>query len=239
MVVLLLYIDLIFSICYTVKRGENMFSVIFDMDGTLLDTQKICIPAWEDSGIRQGIVGVGNDVVSVCGMNETGWTNFLSEKYPNLDIPRFKQEMREYIIRNGVVRFKEGAGELLDYLKDNNIKIAIASGSSKETIHHHLSKVDALNKFDAIVGGRDVKNGKPSPDIFLKAAELLYTPPENCFVLEDSANGIIAGHKAGMKCIGIPDVVAFDSKIKKLMFKELSSLSQAISIFEEYQKKQP
>ena len=216
-----------------------MFSVIFDMDGTLLDTQKICIPAWEDSGRRQGIVGMGNDIVSVCGMNETGWTEFLNTKYPNLDIARFKQEMRDYIIQNGVVKFKEGAKELLDFLKSNNIKLAIASGSSKETIYHHLGKVDSLDKFDVIVGGRDVENGKPAPDIFLKAAELLGAPPEKCFVFEDSANGIIAGYKAGMKCIGIPDIVPFDSKIKKLMFKELSSLSQAIPIFEEYIKSNP
>lgn len=224
-------------ICYTKPKVVifvKMKAVIFDMDGTLLDTQKICIPAWEEVGRQQGIEGMGDDIFSVCGMNETGWTAFISQKYPNLDIPRFKQEMRAYIIQNGVVRFKDGAQELLDFLKEKGIKMAIASGSSRETIYHHLNEVNALDYFNAVVGGRDVENGKPAPDIFLKAAEHLGVSPETCFIFEDSANGIRAGYAAGMKCIGVPDIVPFDSETKKLMFKEFGSLSDAIELFKQY-----
>lgn len=209
-----------------------MFSVIFDMDGTLLDTQSICIPAWEYAGRKQGITGMGNDIRFVCGMNEFGWTNFIVEKYPILDIDLFKNEMRQYIIENLVVKFKKGGREILEFLKKNNVKIAVASGSSRGSVEHHFNEVGAMHFFDALVCGKEVENGKPAPDIFLKAAELLGEKPENCFVFEDSENGIKAGVSAGMKCIGIADVAEFSQEVKNMMFACLDDFLQAIPIFE-------
>lgn len=208
-----------------------MFSVIFDMDGTLLDTQQICIPAWEYGGRKQFINGVGEHIYSVCGMNETGWTNYLLENFPSLDVTVFKRDVRKYILDNGQVRYKKGAVELLEFLKANNIKIGLASGSSQASIEHHLKEVGGFEYFSAIAGSHDVVNGKPAPDVFLLAANRLGVNPADCFVFEDSANGIIAGHAAGMKCIGVPDIKPFDEEIKKLMFCELQSLDQAIEIF--------
>lgn len=209
-----------------------MFSVIFDMDGTLLDTQSICIPAWEYGGRRQGVTGMGNDISSVCGMNETGWTNFIVDKYPSLDIDLFKKEIRDYIIENLVVKFKKGGREILEFLKQNGVKMAVASGSSRGSVEHHFKEVGALEFFDAIVCGTEVENGKPAPDVFLKAAELLGEKPENCFVFEDSENGIKAGFRAGMKCIGVADVAPFSEDIKNLMFACIEDLAQAVPIFE-------
>lgn len=213
-----------------------MFSVIFDMDGTLLDTQRIYIPAWEYAGNKQGIANMGKHICNVCGMNETGWTSYLKDNFPELDIASFKNDVIHYISENGTVCFKKGAEELLDFLKDNGIKTAIASGSSTASIMHHLEELDALGYFDAIAGGTDVENSKPAPDVFLKAASLLDANPEECFVLEDSANGILAGSAAGMKCIGIPDIVQFQDELKKLMFAEVTDLSETIPIFKKYLK---
>lgn len=207
-----------------------MFSVIFDMDGTLLDTQKICIPAWEYAGEKQGIKNMGKCIYEVCGMNEIGWSKYITDRFPSIDLPTFKQDQRSYIIENGKVVFKQGAHELLKFLKANNIKTALASGSSRASIEHHLKEVQATDCFDVTVGGHDVQNGKPAPDIFLLAAERLGVTPQSCFVFEDSANGIRAGYRAGMKCIGVPDIVPFSDDVKKLMFAELSSLIEAIEL---------
>lgn len=211
-----------------------MFSIIFDMDGTLLDTQRICVPAWEYAGNAQGINGMGEHLYNVCGMNEAGWTGYLEEHFPSLKIADFKHDMRKYIIENGVVTLKKGALELLQFLRENNIKMAIASGSSKASIEHHLHTVSITDYFDAFVGSHDVKNGKPSPDVFLLAAERLGVRPEDCFIFEDSANGIIAGHAARMKCIGVPDMFEFDKETKKLMFAELKTLDEAIELLKPY-----
>ncbi|MBP3599544.1 MAG: HAD family phosphatase [Clostridia bacterium] len=207
-----------------------MFSAIFDMDGTLLDTQQIYIPAWEDSGAKQGIKGVGEHISNVCGMNEAGWTSYLETHFPTLDIQAFKQNVLEYISENGVIRLKEGALELLDFLKSKNIKMAVASGASTESIIRNLKEVGVFNYFGAFAGSLDVENGKPAPDVFLLAAKRLGVAPEECFVFEDSANGIKAGYRAGMKCIGVPDVAEFDSDIKAIMFAELKSLDEAIEL---------
>lgn len=211
-----------------------MFSVIFDMDGTLLDTQQICIPAWEHGGAMQGIKGVGEHIYNVCGMNETGWTSYLESHFPTLDVQIFKRDVRAYIAENGVIRLKKGALELLDFLKCNNVKMAVASGSSTKSITHHLNEVGVFDYFGAFAGSHDVENGKPAPDVFLLAAKRLGVAPEDCFVFEDSANGIKAGFAAGMKCIGVPDIAEFESDIKAIMFAELKSLDEAIELFKAY-----
>ena len=208
-----------------------MFSIIFDMDGTLLDTQKICVPAWEYCGNLQGIRGMGEHTYKLCGMNETGWTAYLNENFPTLDIPKFKTDVREYIEKNGKVKFKKGAKELLDYFKSRGVKMAIASGSSTQSIEHHLNEVGALEYFGAIAGSQDVLNGKPAPDVFLLAAERLGVNPTDCFIFEDSANGIKAGFDAGMRCIGVPDLVDFDAETVGLLYAKLESLDEAIEMF--------
>ena len=206
--------------------------VIFDMDGTLLDTQSICVPAWEYAGRMQGVSGVGDHIQYVCGMNEVGWSAYLEQNFGQMDLELFKDTMRKYIIENGKVTYKKGAEELISFLKENGIKIALASGSSHKTIEHHLSEVGATDIFEAVVGGKDVENGKPAPDIFLLAAEKLGVKPAECFVIEDSENGIRAGYAAGMRCIGIPDVAPFSEEVKALMMAHLSTLDEAIGIFE-------
>ncbi len=211
-----------------------LFSVIFDMDGTLLDTQKISIAAWDLAGANQGFKNMGKEIPNVCGMNKAGWTKYLKDNFPTLDVDRFNDEMRQYVVNNQVVRLKKGGRELLDFLRANNIKIGLASGSSHESINHHLNEVNATDYFCALAGGGDVKNGKPAPDIFLYAAELMGVAPESCFVFEDSSNGALAANAAGMKCIGIPDIAPFTSKAQAVLFKELGSMDEAIELLKTY-----
>ena len=211
-----------------------MISVIFDMDGTLLDTQRICVPAWEYGGNMQGISGMGKHVINVCGMNEAGRSNYIIENFPTVDIDIFKRDVIKYIEKNGKVELKKGALKLLEFLKEHGVKIALASGSSQKSISHHLKEVKAEEYFEIRVGSHDVKNGKPNPDIFLLAAQKMGVDPKDCFVIEDSVNGIKAGYSAGMKCIGIPDLVQFPEDIKGIMTAEFESLDEAIELFEKY-----
>lgn len=206
-------------------------AVIFDMDGTLLDTQRICIPAWEHAGSVQGIKNMGVCNYDVCGMNELGWTAYLESNFPALDIDKFKKDARQYILQNLKIAFKPGAEALLKFLKANGIPMGLASGTSKPSIVHHLNEVNATDYFKVIVGGKDVENGKPAPDIFLLTAEKLGVSPSECIVFEDSPNGVKSAFAAGIRCIGIPDVRPFDNDIKPLLFAELTSMDEAIEIF--------
>ncbi len=209
-----------------------MFSVIFDMDGTLLDTQRIGIPAWNYAGENQGFQNAGRYIPDVCGTNENGWTKFLYDKFPQIDKVRFKSDAREYIVKNLVVRFKPGAKELLDYLKKKGVKIGLASGTSRQSVEHHLKAVDISDIFDVTVCGTEVENGKPAPDVFLKTAELMGAEAETCYVFEDSENGIRAAAAAGMKPIGIADIKPFCKEVKDVMYCELEDMFAAIDMFE-------
>lgn len=210
----------------------NIKAVIFDMDGTLLDTQKICIPAWEAAGLLQGIKNMGAANYNVCGMNELGWTSYLKTNFPTLDIDKFKKDFRQYIQDNLKVTFKPGAKALLDYLKAKGIPIGLASGTSMPSVLHHLKEVNAIDYFNVIVGGKDVENGKPAPDIFLLAAKRLGVPPEECIVFEDSKNGVLSAVAAGCSCIGVPDVVPFTDDVKAILYSELTSIDEAIELLE-------
>ena len=204
------------------------------MDGTLLDTQRICIPAWDYAGEKQGFKNLGIHIPKVCGMNKNGSSAYLKTNFPGLDIDAFAQDARQYILDNGKIEFKKGAKELLEFLKKNKVKIGLASGTSRVSVEHHLNELEILDIFDAIVAGTEIENGKPAPDIFLFTAQKMGAKPENCFVFEDSENGIKAGVAAGMKTIGIPDIVKFSSETKQILFKELEDLSEAIEILKPY-----
>ena len=96
-----------------------MFRVIFDMDGTLLDTQRICVPAWDWAGEKQGILGAGKHIKEVCGMNEAGWNKLLKDNYPSIDTDKFNNDVREYFKANLVIKFKKVAEELIYFLIKN------------------------------------------------------------------------------------------------------------------------
>ena len=209
-----------------------MISVIFDMAGTLLDTQQVCIPAWDKAGENQGFHNMGRCIPDVCGTNIVGWSAYLRKNFPTLDIDKFNSDARRYTIEMLVVRYKPGAEELLKYLKSKEIKLALASGSSHESINHHLEAVGGKDSLDVIVDGVDVPNGKPAPHKFLLAAEKLGVSPETCVVLEDSGNGVKAAAAAGMRCIGIPDIAPFTDDVKKLLFAEFSSMCEAHALLE-------
>lgn len=214
------------------------FCVIFDMDGTLLDTQRIYVEAWDLAGSHQGLPNLGRHIAAVCGMNEIGWGNFLTERYPNLDLPTFKKEVVDFVTAHLKVTFMPGAREALEFLKQAGVPIAVASGTDTATVRSHMEKLNAAHYFDAFIGGEQVQNGKPAPDIFLKAADALGFEPKDCFVAEDSANGVRAGYAAGMKCIGIPDIAIFDEEVEKMLFAKLTSLNETIPLFEEELKKE-
>ena len=208
-----------------------MFSVIFDMDGTLLDSQKICIPAWDYAGQLQGFDNMGRYIAEVCGMNEEGWSNYIKERHPSLDTAKFNSDVREYVHKYRVLKLKKGAKELLDFLKENNIKMAVASGTRSSSIERNLKEVGVYEYFDALVGGDKVENGKPAPDTFLRAAEELGVEPPQCYAFEDSLNGIKSAFNAGLKCSGIHDIVVFDDKAKEMMTAVLPSFLEAIDVF--------
>ena len=103
------------------------------------------------------------------------------------------------------VPLKPGLFELLEYLKQNHVTLAVASSSPIEIIRSNLRVSGCESYFDRVISGHFLKRGKPAPDVFLYAADEIRLSPSDCYVLEDSINGVLAGLAAGCVTIMVPD----------------------------------
>jgi HAD superfamily hydrolase (TIGR01509 family) len=177
-------------ICLKGKIDLKNFAVIFDMDGTMVDNTPYHYRTWKVMFEKYGLGELTSN---------TYYSEFSG--VPVFDtVQRIFGEKRLYTAHAAPIN---GLTELLHELKQNGIKIAIASSGSIHDIDFVLERIHVRDYFDVIVDGSQVSKGKPSPEIFLKTAKHLQTLPTNCIVIEDSIAGIKAGNAAGMKVIGI------------------------------------
>lgn len=208
--------------------------VIFDMDGLLLDTERIYRDGWKFAAGKFGILHNPEFAKEVCGTSGDGMVAVVRKYYPQVDVDAFIQTCRTYV-RETVSKFvpeKQGMREIIDYFKKKGVKMAVASSSELAIIQGNLQKVGVLDKFDVIISGRQVTHGKPAPDIFLEAARQLGCEPRECYVFEDGRNGIKAGAAAGCDTIMIPDLTEPDEELRSLCVGIYPSLLDAIDAIE-------
>jgi len=187
---------------------------IFDMDGTMLDTEALAIKGWE-AAMQAQKLSVSHEQFTALLMGMTGVTYergrmAMAEHLPECDYDRGYIDVIAYVdnyFATKGVPTKPGLFELLDKLEQAGIKKCVATSTAKERATHKLTLANIAHRFEVIVGGDEIAVSKPAPDIFLKAAELCGVAPENCLVLEDSAAGVKAGYHAGMQVIAIPDIL--------------------------------
>ncbi|OPJ54853.1 HAD family hydrolase [Clostridium oryzae] len=204
--------------------------VIFDMDGLMLDTEKISFISWQKAAKKYGYEVDMNAFKKVLGKNVPKVKETLLGHYgidfPIDDIIKDRYIFAEQYIDENGIDVKEGLYELLDYLQETGIKTAVATSTRRELAAKHLKMVDIYKYFDCIVCGDEVENSKPNPEIFEKAAQKLCCNNENCIVLEDSEAGIMAAHSAKMYPIVIPDMKEPSEEIEKLAFKRFKNLRE-------------
>ncbi len=199
---------------------DRKIAVVFDMDGVLFDTQKVYNRTWVETA---GILGIKNfeEVSLQCvGRNRHDQEKLLLDYYGEFPIEEFfrlKNEIFDRHIDEDGVELKPGTVELLRFLKEHNSQVAIASSSRMNVVRHHIEETGIAQYFDKIVTGDLVTHSKPSPDIYLKACEMLEVLPEDTYAVEDSYNGLDAAVNAGMKAVMVPDILPptpeYDEKI--------------------------
>lgn len=177
-------------------------AVIFDLDGLLLDSEIVAFKVYEELGRRFNFeLTLPEFMQDFCGRPLRRNVAYCNERF---QLPWGLEEAVKEVLRiekqilDEGVDVMPGARELLEFLKENDYKTAVASSSARERSMGLLEKHDLVKYFDDFVFGPEVERGKPNPDIFLKAAEKVGIAPENCLVLEDSQAGIQAGYTAGM-----------------------------------------
>lgn len=211
-------------------------AVIFDMDGVLLDSESVYEKAWRFAAEKMDLDDIDSVHKKCLGVSEKKVFELMNETYgKNFDAVEFWKVTSdwsvEFMKKNGTP-LKNGAKEILIFLKQNKIKIGLATSSEKSFAENLLRMAGLLDFFDEIVFGDEVKKSKPEPDIYLAARKKLGVNAENCFAVEDSPNGVLSAVNAGLKCVMIPDRIPADEKMKNTAWKIFDSLYELKNIFE-------
>ena len=197
-------------------------AVIFDMDGLMIDTEPVGKMLVKTSHERFGYEITEDMFYHLIGTNEKTskayYHSVFGEDYPYQKIKDYRDQL------------KKGLYDLLEDLKKKNIKMAVASSTRYERVLSNLKSIKVDHYFDAIIGGDQIQHGKPAPDIFLKAVELLGVSKEDALVLEDSKNGIFAAHAGNIPVICIPDLIHHSKDILDLTVGCYDSLDQLIDV---------
>jgi HAD superfamily hydrolase (TIGR01509 family) len=179
------------------------------MDGLMLDTERLAIPAWQDA---KDAVGVDFDMSlldAMVGRNYQDCRAMILERhgeaFPTDRLMEAWHVAYDAIVERDGIAIKHGLVELLDWLEDVGLPKAVATSTRRSRAIPKLASAGLASRFGALVGGDEVARGKPAPDIFLLAAERLGASPSSCLVLEDSAPGVRAALAAGMTPIMVPD----------------------------------
>lgn len=216
---------------------DTITAVLFDMDGLVLDTEKLYTRFWQEAANALGYPMTKEQALGMRSLNRgAGLAKMQSYFGPDVDYEAIRNkriELMDAFVKQEGVSLKPGIHELLAYLKEQGIKTAIATSSPLERTILYLTSVGLQNSFNELVSGYMVEKGKPEPDIYLYAAKRLCVMPENCMVLEDSPAGILAAFRAGCKPVMIPDQDEPDEDTNKILFARAESLSAVISLLKE------
>lgn len=202
--------------------------VVFDMDGLIFDSERIVQYSWDVAGECLGFGKLGDNIYNTLGLNRNSRERYFKGKYGE-DFPfeKFQEEYRkafyEYVGDAGLPA-KPGLHELLEVLKERDIKMAVATSSSHNHAIASIKREGIYPYFHTIITGNMVTEAKPSPEIYQKACAGLQILPKECLALEDAYNGIRSAHAAGMMTIMVPDLLKDTSFVEEILDGKMDSL---------------
>lgn len=208
-------------------------AVLFDMDGTVFDTERIGVEAWQFVGKQLKLPITETLAMSCIGFTEVMTKEMLFQAVGPFDYELAAEHYRwfitRYVTEHGVP-IKKGLLQLLEFSEAAGIAKALATSSHAEIVQYYLESAHLEGRFDYVITGEQVSHGKPDPEIFVKAAGHLGVKPDECLVLEDSACGIQAASAAGMRVVFIPDLTAPDQNTLSKAFCQVESLQEVIPL---------
>ncbi len=212
-------------------------AVVFDMDGLLLDTERIALSTFEDACRAHGL-DVGRAVYERCiGTSVKGTRVILGEALGYDVYDRLSREwFRRYEARvaTEAVEVKDGGREILELTRALRIPTALATSTATELARTKLRLAGLLDFFAEIVGGDRVANAKPHPEPYLTAVAKLGHAPGDCWAVEDSDNGVRAAHAAGLYVFQVPDLVPPSADVRGLGHRIVSNLHDVARLLREH-----
>jgi HAD superfamily hydrolase (TIGR01509 family) len=211
---------------------KNFDAVIFDMDGLLLDTERLAFDAFRSTCSLFNLGDLSKVYMKCIGTNSEMGKSILKDGLNGIaNYEDFSLACgREYkkLTEGRPIPLKKGVDELLSHIENIGKPMAVATSTNYKNAKAELQNSGILHFFDHIVGGDQVKRSKPDPEIYLKTASALLTEPSKCLAFEDSKNGVKAAIAAGMTVVQIPDLVFPDEELLELGHIVLESLTDIL-----------
>ena len=201
---------------------------VFDMDGLIFDSERIVQRSWNISGQMLGLGNVGEHIYYTLGLNRASRKKYyeenIREDFPFDEFSLLTRKTFFEIVEAEGLPVKAGVKKILVYGKENGIKLALATSSSRDYAMKCLKDAGIDTYFDGIVCGDMVSHSKPDPEIYLRACELVGVNPKDAVAFEDAPAGIESAYRAGMKVIMVPDLVQPTEKIASMLWKKWETL---------------
>lgn len=206
--------------------------VIFDMDGVILDSERVANLAWFQVSEKYDLGLNIERLKEIKGGTAVRTLEVLSKQVGKTLAEKIMEEKKEIqmsiIKKENGIKLKEGVVELLKYIKEKGLKCIVATSTTKERAEKQLKETGVYSYFDNLVYGDEIKNGKPDPEIFLKACEKIGVSPIEAVVIEDSVLGATAANRAGIKCFVVEDTMKFSVEENRLATRKYTSLLEVV-----------
>lgn len=210
------------------NKKLDIDAVLFDMDGLILDTEKIYNKCWIEAARYYGFDMSFSEQLLLRSNSPKYAAPLLKELYgPECDYFKIKarrQKIMADYYKTHEIEKKPYVEELLTYLKGKGIKAAVATATGLDRTEEYLKRVDLFDKFDKIISCSMVENGKPDPDVYLYACKEVGVDTDRCLALEDSPNGCLSAYRAGVPVIMVPDLSEPDEKTRSIVYAVVKNL---------------
>lgn len=210
--------------------------VIFDVDGLLLDTERVWQEVWRDVAKAYHIQELGTELFyKMIGISGQRVREILSESLKDYCDPReFLDQTRKEGLRRlqTELRAKPGAFDILSYIKQKHISCAVATSTCRELSEERLRRIGLYQYFDYICCGDEIEKRKPFPDIYLNVLQKMKVMPQSALVFEDSWVGVEAAHRAGVPCVMVPDLLPATVRERRMAKRIIPSLKEGYRIIE-------
>ncbi|MBR2578168.1 MAG: HAD family phosphatase [Erysipelotrichaceae bacterium] len=207
---------------------------VFDMDGTLIDTEhSMWFESEKKAFLELGYPFDEDFVEGFCGLNERDINEVILKKHPGFPVDDYWKIVyteNDYFLNNCEIPVIRGSFEILEYLKDHGITCSIATGSPKKMAELALGNCGLLPYFDFIISGDETKKGKPDPEIYLTSISHFNCNKDEAVIFEDAPIGARAAIDSGVPLIYIPNVINVPEREKKEAFRVVKDLSEALEV---------